>query len=174
MADYNEDIEQWLTEQTQALRAGRSNELDFENLAKEIDGLREGERREKRDTLRWKIDKDVDLYKFYLDVSVKASVFLMAVTGGIASYVLSNHGNPIISIALAFPAVVNGGFTIFFFNSITEAKRIARVHGEASKELGVQEFNMNPLRSVCQIFGLMCAVATLGLFLLMAFELRNG
>lgn len=26
-------------------------------------------------TLRWKIDKDVELYKFYLDVSVKGAVF---------------------------------------------------------------------------------------------------
>jgi hypothetical protein len=125
-------------------------------------------------TLRWKIDKDIELYRFYLDVSVKASVFLMAVTGGIASYVLSQPVGPIISIALAFPAVVNAGFTVLFFYSITEAERIARVHIEACKEVGVREFNMNPLKSVCQIFCLMCAVATVGLLLLMAFQLRGA
>jgi hypothetical protein len=125
-------------------------------------------------TLRWKIDKDIQLYSFYLDVAVKASVFLMAVTGGIASYVLSKPASPIISIALAFPAIVNAGFTVLFFYSITEADRIAQVHTEACKELGVPEFNMNPLDAVCKIFCLMCAVATVGLLLLMAFQLRGG
>jgi len=125
-------------------------------------------------TLRWKIDKDIQLYSFYLDVSVKAAVFLMAVTGGIASYVLSKPSSPILSIALAFPAIVNAGFTVLFFYSITEAERIARVHIEACKELGVPEFNMNPLEAVCKIFCLMCAVVTVGLLLLMTFQLRGG
>lgn len=123
--------------------------------------------------LRWNIDKDVELYKFYLDVSVKAAVFLMAVTGAIASYVLSQPHNKIISIALAFPAIVNTGFTVLFFYSVIEAKRMAQVHIEASRELGVPEINMNPLRSLCAIFGLMCAVATVGLLFLMAIQLSG-
>jgi hypothetical protein len=80
---------------------------------------------------------------------VKAAVFLMAVTGGIASYVLSKSDKPIISLALAFPALVNAGFIVLFFYNLTEAERIARVHIEACKELGVPEFNMNPLGAVC-------------------------
>lgn len=55
-------------------------------------------------TLRWKLDKDIQVYLFYLDVSVKTSVFLMAVTGGIASYVLSKPVGPPI-LALPFPAI---------------------------------------------------------------------
>jgi hypothetical protein len=120
-------------------------------------------------TLRWKIDKDIELYRFYLDVSVKAAVFLMGVTGAIASYVLSNPRNHIVSVALAFPALMNAGFAVLFFYSIREAKRIAKLHKEACIELGVSEFNMNPLRSVCQIFGFMCGVATVGLLLIMGF-----
>lgn len=124
--------------------------------------------------LRWKIDKDIELYSFYLDVSVKASVFLMAVTGAIASYILSKPENPIVALALAFPAVVNAGFAVLFFYSIAQAKRIARVHVETSKALGVPEFNMNPLKSVCEIFCLMCAVATVGLVALMAYVFLHG
>lgn len=120
-------------------------------------------------TLRWKIDKDIELYRFYLDMSVKAAVFLMGVTGAITSYVLSNPRNHIVSVALAFPALMNGGFAVLFFYSIGEAKRIANAHKEACKELGVSEFNMNPLRSVCQIFCLMCGVATVGLLLIIGF-----
>jgi|GEM_PF-2033252 len=126
---------------------------------------------ERETTLRWNIDKDLELYKFYLDVSVKAAVFLMAVTGAIASYVLSKPGNKIISVALGFPAIVNAGFTVLFFYSIPQVKRMAQIHIEASRELGVPEVNMNPLRSLCTIFGLMCAVATVGLLFLMAIQL---
>jgi uncharacterized membrane protein len=102
--------------------------------------------------------------------SVKASVFLMAVTGGIASYAVSNTASPVSSLALGFPA----GFAYLFFRSIVQAKRIAQVHTEACKALGVQEFNFEPLEAVCKIFSSMCAVATVGLLLLMAFQIRGG
>jgi len=124
--------------------------------------------------LRWKIDKDIQLYTFYLDVAVKTSVFLMAVTGGIASYAVSNTASPVSSLALGFPAVVNAGFAFLFFRSIVQAKRIAQVHTEACKALGVQEFNLEPLEAVCKIFSSMCAIATVGLLLLMAFQIRGG
>ena len=121
--------------------------------------------------LRWKIDKDIELYQFYMDASVRAAVFLMGITGAIASYVLSNSGNQIVSIALAFPALMNAGFGVLFFYCIREAKRIAKLHKEACTQLGVPEFNMEPLRSVCQIFCLMCVAATGGLLLIMGFYL---
>lgn len=121
--------------------------------------------------LRWKIDKDIELYKFYLDVSVKGAVFLMAVSGAIASYVLSKPGGTIISFALSFPAIVNGMFAVLFFYSRIEAKRIEVVHIETSRELGVPEVNMKPLRSICMIFCLMCLVASVGLLFLMLVQL---
>jgi hypothetical protein len=123
--------------------------------------------------LRWKLERDIEVYRFYLDVSVKASIFLMAVTGGISSYVLSKSDSPIISVALAFPAIINAGFAVFFFYSIREARRIAQVHTDVCRTLGVPEFNLKPLRSVCQIFCLMSAVATAGLLLLMAASLSG-
>ena len=128
---------------------------------------------DKEGILRWKIDKDIELYKFYLDVSVKGSIFLMAVSGAIASYVLSKPGGTIISISLAFPAIVNAGFTILFFYSAIEAKRMEQIHAETSQKLGVPEVNIKPLRSVCKIFCLMYAFATVGLLVLMVVHLRG-
>lgn len=131
----------------------------------------ENKEQEDRDiTLRWKIDKDIELYRFYLEVSVKAAVFLMGVTGAIASYVLSNPRNHIVSVALAFPALMNVGFAVLFVCSIREAKRIAKLHKEACGKLGVSEFNMNPLRSVCQIFGFMCGVAAIVLLIMVFYS----
>jgi hypothetical protein len=129
------------------------------------------EDREKQDrvaTLRWKIDKDLEVYQFYMDVSVKGAVFLMTLTGAIASYVLSNlRGH--IPIALAFPALMNAGFAVLFFYSIGESNRIFELHREECRELGIAEFNMKPLRSVCQLFALMFSVSALGIVLLMVF-----
>jgi hypothetical protein len=127
------------------------------------------ETQDKDMTLRWKIDKDLELYQFYLDVSVKGAVFLMTVTGAIASYILSNPRSHIANIALTFPAVMNAGFAVLFFYSIGESNRMFELHKETCRELGIAAVNMKPLRSVCQLFALMFSVAAVGLILLMVF-----
>lgn len=131
--------------------------------------MRQENKEQENITLRWKIDKDIELYRFYLEVSVKAAAFLMGVTGAIASYVLSNPRYHVVWVALVFPALMNTGFAGLFLYSSKEAKRIAKLHKEACIELGVSDFNMNPLKSVCRIFGFMCGVATVSLLLIMGF-----
>jgi uncharacterized membrane protein YbjE (DUF340 family) len=121
---------------------------------------------ERQATLRWRIDKDLEVYRFYLDVSVKTVVFLMAVTGAIVSYVLSNASSHVSTAALLFPILMNAGFAALFVYSRTEAKRLFRLHTEACQELELPPFNMNPLRAVCEIFSVMCTAATIGLVLL--------
>jgi hypothetical protein len=115
------------------------------------------------ETLRWKIDKDLALYQFYLDMSVKAAVFLMTVTGAIASYAMTNRFPRFV---MAFPALMNGGFAMLFFYSIRRAKELSRDQVEESTKLGVSPFNMDPLKALCQIFWLVCSAATV---LLLAF-----
>lgn len=128
-----------------------------------------GKRNAEEDTLRWRIDKDIELYRFYLEISVKVAVFLLSVTGATASYVLANPRSHLSGMALAFPALINVGFAVLFGYSIGESKRLFDRHTRACKELGVAEFNMNPLRSVCQIFSLMFSITAVGLLLLMVF-----
>ena len=131
--------------------------------------MEDRETQDKDTTLRWKIDKDLELYQFYLDVSVKGAVFLMTVTGAIASYILSDARGKFSSIALTFPTVMNAGFAVLFFYSIGESNRLFELHKEACRKLGIAAYNMKPLRSVCQLFALMFSVAAVGLILLMAF-----
>jgi hypothetical protein len=123
----------------------------------------DGESEDRTATLRWRIDKEIGLYQFYLDIAVKAAIFLMAVTGAIASYVLANTDKPVLSLALAFPALMNAGFAVLFFYSVAESRRLFELHAEASRELAVPEFNLGPLRSVCQLLSLICGAATVGL-----------
>jgi len=119
-------------------------------------------------TLRWKIDKDLELYKFYLDMSVKAAVFLMTVSGAIVSYALTNRDH-IPRMVLLFPALMNGGFAVLFFYSVEQARKLFCDHRKECEELGIPWFNMGPLRALCRIFWLVCAAATI---LLLAFIFR--
>src|SRR5262249_15157474 len=94
-------------------------------------------------TLRWRIDKDLALYQFYLDISVKALVFLMAVSGAVASYALSPHpGNRMITISLLFPAILDGGFAVLFFYSAREATTLSDAHKKTCQQLKIAEYNM--------------------------------
>ena len=124
----------------------------------------------KEETLRWKIDKDLQLYQFYLDMSVKVAVFLMTVTGAMASYVLANGHRRVPSAALIFPVIMNGGFAVLFFFSIKQARKLYKQQREECERLRISKFNMGPLKSVCLLFALMCAVTTLGLIGLIAWS----
>ena len=117
-------------------------------------------------TSRWKVDKDIELYRFYLDVSVKAAVFLMTVTGVTTSYVLASRHDRITALALLFPALIDLSFAVLFFSSIPPATRLYREHQRTCAALGVADFDMRPLGAVCTIFGIVCGVAGLGLLLL--------
>lgn len=66
--------------------------------------------------LLWRqYQQNVDLYKFYMDLTIKFNVFFYAVTGAIVSFVLSQHnGNDLIRFALLLPLVMSLCFAGFF------------------------------------------------------------
>lgn len=66
----------------------------------------------------WKqYQQNIDLYKFYMELTIKFNVFFYAVTGAIISYVLSQlNGNNLIQYALILPLVMSlcfGGFFVY-------------------------------------------------------------
>jgi hypothetical protein len=56
----------------------------------------------------------VDLYKFYIDLVLKANAFFYLITGGIVTYFLTNAKEPQIKYALILPILMSislgGGF----------------------------------------------------------------
>lgn len=68
-----------------------------------------------RELLWRQYQQNVDLYKFYMDLTIKFNVFFYAVTGAIVSYVLAHHnGNDLIQYALVLPLVMSLCFGVFF------------------------------------------------------------
>ena len=69
--------------------------------------------------LRWKLDKDLELYRFYMDIAMKAAVFVTSAAGAITSYVLANPNIGVIScLGLLILTVMNIGFAVLYRNSI--------------------------------------------------------
>ena len=66
--------------------------------------------------LLWRqYQQNVDLFRFYMDLTVKFNVFFYAVTGAIVSYVLANHnGSDIVQYAVILPIVMCIFFALFF------------------------------------------------------------
>ncbi|MFK5970884.1 MAG: hypothetical protein QM487_12305 [Candidatus Marithrix sp.] len=89
-----------------------------------------------RNYLLWKYyDKDVELYKFYIDIIIKAGVFIFAITGWIVSYYFANETNEFIHFSLILPIIFNGGLFVLVFTSIPLSKQLAEEHIKIEKEL---------------------------------------
>jgi len=63
----------------------------------------------------WKqYSQTVELYKFYMDLTVKFNVFYYAVTGGILTFYFGNPGIENIKYALILPIIMSLAFAGFF------------------------------------------------------------
>ena len=56
----------------------------------------------------------VDLYKHYLELTLKLNVFYYAVTGAIVSFYLSRHQPGVLKYVLVLPVVMGLGFALLF------------------------------------------------------------
>lgn len=64
----------------------------------------------------WKeFDKEVEMYKFYLEIVLKTSIFVFGITGAITSYCLANVTQSLIKFSLLLPLVMNAGFACMFW-----------------------------------------------------------
>tara|TARA_R110000868_G_scaffold411279_1_gene702651 strand:+ start:885 stop:1268 length:384 start_codon:yes stop_codon:yes gene_type:complete len=65
--------------------------------------------------LLWKqYSQNVELYKFYMDLTIKLNTFYYAITGAIFSFYFANTSNPDIKYAVILPLIMSIGFLLFF------------------------------------------------------------
>src|SRR5215831_16155347 len=100
-----------------------------------------------RDHLLKRYQTEIDLYKFYLDIAIKGSLFAFGLTGALLSYYFTNYKeNRMLVWALLLPILLNAGFCYVFYHSIDASKRMTIDHEETCKQLHhLQAFNTNPL-----------------------------
>ena len=125
---------------------------------------------------RWELEQDLGLYKFYLDLVLKAAVFLFAITGGISSYYLANRdAEPLLAYSLFLPIVVNAGFSLICGLSAGDAQVMRDRHYQLCEKEGVRlAWEMRPLPMLLRLFAVVYGVIAVALIVLMVLGLCGG
>jgi hypothetical protein len=113
----------------------------------------------------WKeFDKDIDLYKFYLELVLKAGIFIFGITGALTSYCFSNSSKPLIKLSLILPLIMNAGFAYLCLKGASFADVLDKDHERLSDELGTRlSFALSPLHEVLRLFTILYALVSIGL-----------
>jgi hypothetical protein len=78
-----------------------------------------GDELSERELLWRQYNLHVDLYKFYLDISLKLNVFFYLITGGILTFYFANSSEPLIRYSLLLPIILSVAFGgVFIYGSI--------------------------------------------------------
>lgn len=118
----------------------------------------------KREDLWKEFDKNIDLYRFYLELVLKTSIFIFGITGAITSYYFSNASKPLIKLSLMLPLIMNAGFTYLCFKGATFVDILDKDHESLSEELGTRlALTLNPLHEVLRLFAILYALVSIGL-----------
>lgn len=113
-----------------------------------------------------RFSSEIEMYKFHLDIAIKAGLFVFGITGAIISYLLANLDQSIALLSLAVPLLLNGGFMMIFFLGIFAAIKMEENHKTTCAELPIKPYDMRPLAGVCITMSLLCAVVTTGIVVL--------
>lgn len=125
------------------------------------------------ESLLTKYGKEIDLYKFYVDIGVKNALFAFGITGALLSYFFANQtGNVILVWALTLPIVMNTGLFILCCYSITASREMMLDHQNTCRKLNsLTAFDMRPLPALCQILAGMYGLVSIGLLLVIGISI---
>lgn len=116
----------------------------------------------------WKaVEADLDLYKFYLEVTLKAAAFALTITGAIVSFYLANVAESALRFALAVPLVLAAGFAYLFRASIPRAQALLSSHVESCDKAGIREYDLRPLEALLRILFYLHSLVATGLLILL-------
>jgi hypothetical protein len=127
--------------------------------------------------LRWRqYYLHVDLYKFYLDLTIKLNIFHYAVTGAILSFYFSRSGQPLVlRFSLLLPVAMSVAFGAIFIYGATRMKIVRREVFKLAGELG---FDAPPEMQVLTVglwaFALLFLVVAAALLFLVFRPLQLG
>ncbi len=123
------------------------------------------------------IEKDIDLYKFYLGVIITLSGFVFGTTGAVMTYHQTNYSNPFIGYSLIFPALLNVGSWLICRGGIGPASKLAEgIERRASilkssrcfyakEAIGIYDFQTLP--KTLRLFSWLYYLTTLGILVLL-------
>lgn len=112
----------------------------------------------------WKeLTADLELYRFYVELVLKAAAFVLFMTGVIISYALTNSSTPDVRIAIWLPVVVNAGMAIISFISIGFATSLRNLHADICTRAGMATpYELSPLTYMLVLAGVTYTIVFIG------------
>jgi hypothetical protein len=136
-------------------------------LARLREALEDKKYMDEKEQIWREIDKDIDLYKFYLELVIKSAIFVFGITGGITSYYFAHENKPLIQYSLILPVIMNTGFFLICVFSIKFSEALREDHYVVCEKVGVTApYEMSPLSNVLRIFSTMYGLCALGMLTL--------
>lgn len=112
-------------------------------------------------------EQEIDLYKFYLDMAVKGSLWAFGLTGVLVAYFFTNRqANRLLVWSLLLPVILNVGFFVLFYASIDASRNLKTDHASTCSTLKIKTFDMRPLPALCIILSCMYGAVTIGLLVI--------
>lgn len=114
------------------------------------------------------LEKDFDLYKFYIELLLKVALFVFGITGAMVSFYFLHTSEPLMVYSLVLPLIMNCGFCILCFFSAPLAKRRNKDHFTLCEKLDYTlPHDMNTLPFLIELFAVMYLLSTIGLTVLL-------
>ena len=106
----------------------------------------------------------VDLYKFYLDVTIKAVAFSYAITGGIVSYVLAKDAPNVVVFALILPIIMSAALAGTFVYAACLVRHVRSEMFAIRDRLGLKVApDVGVLSIVLRVFASVLVMTAIGL-----------
>lgn len=110
----------------------------------------------------------VDLFKFYIDITIRINIFYYAITGAILSYYLSHSSEPLIKYSLLLPVGMSLAFLLLFIIGMILLEVSRREVFSIRDELGLiaaPEFRV--LSLILAIFSFLFLVVAIAMIVLL-------
>jgi hypothetical protein len=110
---------------------------------------------------------NADLYKFYMDITIKVNVFFYAATGAILSFSLSQAGIAYAKWAISLPVLMSIGLAVVFGRAVPWAIALRHDTVLIAKRLRLQNSNeFSPLVFVLVVVCILTTFTAVGLLLI--------
>ncbi len=116
----------------------------------------------------WRIfDRNVDLYKFYIDLILKSAIFVFGVTGALISYTVGNildKSGILVSVSLFIPLILNAGLCLILYKGTEPAEYLKNQHENLSERLNLEIiYEFETLTYFIKFFKILYGLITMGL-----------
>jgi hypothetical protein len=145
-------------------------EAKLKNIKEKFEHAEEALSKEEWDATWKEYELHIELYKYYLDLGLKANLFFYFITGGILGIYLQNPARRLMKFSLLLPILISLAFGGVFIHGAILWVRISDVIREIRRELKLKKApDINLMSLLLFVFGTIFLVIGVSIVLLAIF-----